>query len=299
MPNLYRLYGLVAQSDLQFSELLPAEPGKKPDILIKLGAVPEVGPPDCRKLGPFSSASSGKLWLSVPGVARFLIAQGREIVCDPLPGIDEDSVRVFLLGSCIGALLHQRGYLLLHGSAVEFDDGCLVCVGKSGAGKSTLAAAFQQQGHRILGDDVVAVNESGNAIPGFPRIKLWRDAAERLQIDTSGLSRIRPEMEKYDYPLGDAFHSEPLPVKWIYIIETHKETGFSIEKIMGLDKYLPLRENTYRPRIMQGLELESSHLKLCGNLSGKIRLARIKRPQWSFELEKLVDFIKADASAHS
>lgn len=298
MPHFYRLYGLVAASDLQFPELLPTESSIKPDIIIKYGDVPSDGLDGARKLGPFSFASSGKFWLSIPKVARFQVSDGGEIIVDPVPNIDEDSIRVFLLGSCIGALLHQRGYLLLHGNAIELEDGCLVCAGKSGIGKSTLAAAFLRQGHRILADDMAAIDEHDNAIPGFPRIKLWQDSAEKLQIDTSGLRRIRPEMEKYDYPLGASFHENPLPVKWVYIIETHKESGFSLKEIKGLDKYLPLRENTYRPRFMQGMKLEPSHLKLCGNLAGNIRLARIKRPQWGFEVEELAEFIKNDALNH-
>ncbi len=145
---------------------------------------------------------------------------------------------------------------------------------------------------------MVAIDETCNAIPGFPRIKLWQDSADKLNIDTSGLRRIRPGLEKFDLPLGRAFHADPLPVKWIYILQTHEKQEFALEAINGLDRFLPLRANTYRMRLVQGMELEASHLKLCGNLAGRIRLAYIYRPKSGFDLNKLVEFIKADVAEH-
>ena len=62
---------------------------------------------------------------------------------DPAPGRDlyESDVRVFLLGSCIGALLHQRGILVLHAGAIHTDKGAVLFTGPWGIGKSTLLAA--------------------------------------------------------------------------------------------------------------------------------------------------------------
>jgi hypothetical protein len=55
-----------------------------------------------------------------------------------------------------------------------------------------------------------------------------------------------------------------------------------------------LHNNTYRVRFLQGMALKGEHLQLCGRLAGKIRLARITRPQKGFELEALMDRILAD-----
>ena len=133
---------------------------------------------------------------------RFLVRQGREIIYEPLDGSDEDSIRVFMLGSCIGALLFQRGFLVLHGNAFEVDGQGVMCVGQSGAGKSTLAAEMMRRGHRVIADDVCPVDSAGNAIPGMPRIKLWQDSADKLGVNTSELKRIRPLLEKFNCPLG-------------------------------------------------------------------------------------------------
>ncbi|MEY2631638.1 MAG: hypothetical protein RIR00_292, partial [Pseudomonadota bacterium] len=157
---MYSAYNLKIASDLPLPELslLPEADAQSPDVTISLGAVQPEGLPDGQQLGPFLWTSPSQLWLQVPHVARFLVSHGTEIRVDPEPGIDEDSLRVFLLGSAFGALLFQLGYLVLHGNAIRIGDQCMICVGPSGAGKSTLAAGFMQRGHTILADDVVPVD---------------------------------------------------------------------------------------------------------------------------------------------
>ena len=154
----FSAYDLSIDSELAMPELLPGRHTGVPDVHIRLGSVTVDGLPQGKQLGPFLWVAAETLWLEIPHIARFLISQGNEIIIDPEPGIDEDSVRVFLLGPVIGALLFQRGYLVLHGNAIRIGDQCLVCVGHSGVGKSTLAAGFMQRGYDILADDVVPVD---------------------------------------------------------------------------------------------------------------------------------------------
>ncbi|MCP4397035.1 MAG: hypothetical protein GY801_07015 [bacterium] len=75
------------------------------------------------------------------------------------------------IASELGALLHQRELLPLHGSAIKVNDGVCVFVGLSGNGKSTVAAAFRQRGYQVLADDVcvVSIREDGLP-PGDPRV---------------------------------------------------------------------------------------------------------------------------------
>ena len=293
----YQYYGLVVSSDLALPELAPLSrpiPLGAADLVVRQGAVDVNGIPGGAVLGPYLQADTGNLWLSVPDVACFLIRQGNEIIYDPCKGIDENSIRVFLLGSCTGALLFQRGYLVLHGNAFRVGDCCVMCVGSSGLGKSTLAAAMMQRGHAIIADDVCPVDSEGCAIPGMPRIKLWQDSADKLGIDTSSLQRIRPDMEKFNYPLNGTYCQETLPVHAIYILNSELSSGITVERLQGMDKYLPLKNNTYRFKYMKGMGLENQHLKLVSQLTSRIHLSRIVRPRGSFELDELVDFILSD-----
>ncbi len=296
----YTGYNLLFQSDIPLPELLSHESDKNalPDVTIRFATIGSDGLPDGKQLGPFLWVSAKELWLQIPKVARFLVQGGNTILIDPEPGIDEDSLRVFLLGSALGALLFQRGYLVIHGNAIQIGDQCMVCVGQSGAGKSTLAAGFMKRGYPILADDVVPVDKACNALPGFPRIKIWQDVADHLKIDTSGLRRIRPNIEKFNYPLQQQFAAEPLPIRWIYILGSENIDNIRFEPIQGMQRFPLLYNNTYRARYLEGMEIKPLHLQLCGKLASKIRLAKVTRSQSGFALDQLIDHLLADMASN-
>lgn len=288
----YSAYQLTIASELPLPELVQVN-GTQTDVTIRFDNVAENGLADGEQLGPFLWAAPNTLWLQVPNVARFLVRNGNEIIIDPADGIDDDSIRVFLLGSAFGALLFQRGLLVIHGNAVRIGDECLICVGPSGAGKSTLAAAFMQRGFDVLADDVVPVNDAGLALPGFPRIKLWQDAAEQFAIATDDLRRIRPEMNKFNLLVADV-EQRALPIRWIYILGNDHIDEITFEPITGMAKFMPLQHNTYRAKFLQGMQLKSQHLSLCGKLASKIRLSRLTRPKLGFTANAMVDAILKD-----
>ncbi|HET8705638.1 MAG TPA: hypothetical protein VFM46_04970, partial [Pseudomonadales bacterium] len=255
----YQSYGLTISSDIPLPELSAVD-SDRADIIVCEGLVPADGSTLGKQWGPYLFASPGRLWLEVPGVVRLQIEQGKQLTYQPLENADPDSVRLFMLGSGFGALLFQRGFLVLHGNAIKIGDGCVICVGQSGAGKSTLAAAFVQRGFPLLADDVCAVDAHAHALPSFPRIKLWADSARHLAIATDTLNRIRPELEKFNLPLGDHYCAERLPVRAVYVLQKHNEPTIEISAIEGMARFQMLRHNSYRHRFMQGLSLQPEHL---------------------------------------
>jgi hypothetical protein len=299
---LYTAYGLVFDSELSLPELLqpPATQDVPVDVRIRQGAVREDGLPagEGTQVGPMLWLGPTAMWLHVPGVARFEVRDGRAIRFEPLPGSDEDSVRVFLLGSALGALLFQRGFLVLHGNAIQVGDQVMVCVGPSGAGKSTLAAGFAQRGYPVLADDVVAVDAQCRAVPGFPRIKLWQDTADQLAVPTDGLSRIRPMLQKFNLPLTQGFATLPVPIRWIYILKGDNHDDIRLRPIRGLERLAPLHRNTYRVRFLDAMALRPDHLQLCARLANQITLTEVTRPKAGFALEALMDRLLDDMAAH-
>jgi len=293
----YQSYGLSIASDLDLPELLLAQ-NETADVVITQGQIPSDAISDGKQLGPFLYANRTQLLLEVPDVARYLIEGGNRITYQPLGDTDADSIRVFLLGSCFGALLFQRGFLVLHGNAVKVGDGCVICVGHSGAGKSTLAGALVQRGFSLLADDVCAINSRGFIEPGFPRIKLWADTAKQLGIDTQTLSRIRPDIEKFNWPLTDNFCDTALPVRAVYVLHRHNKDEFAVDEVSGMDRFQLLRNNSYRQRYMKGMQLQAEHLKLCSTLAQRTRIARITRPQAGFQLDALIETLLGDLAAH-
>ncbi|MBK1714514.1 phosphoenolpyruvate carboxykinase (ATP) [Rubrivivax gelatinosus] len=295
----YRCYGLTIASELTLPELAPADAAAAAaDVTIRRAAVAPGGLPGGRQIGPFLWTTDEALWLQVPGVARFLVQDGCEIRIDAADGADDDSLRVFLLGSAFGALLTQRGHLVLHGNALRVGDACMVCVGPSGAGKSTLAAALLQRGHELVADDVVPVDDEGRALPGFPRVKLWQDAAERLGIATEGLRRVRPPLAKFSLPAPGRGARLALPVRWIYILNSHPAEEVTLRALQGHDRFRPLLNNTYRLRFLDGAALKGRHLQQCGQLASLARVVLVHRPQLGFDIDGLAERLLADVQAH-
>lgn len=292
----YTAHNLTFHSELSLPGLPSAAScvESPPDVRILFGKVDREGIVGGTRLGPCLWADRDTLWLKIPRIARFLVKEGNSILIEPEPGIDEDSIRVFLLGSALGALLFQRGCLVMHGSAIRIDGRCMICLGRSGAGKSVLAAGFMQRGHRVLADDVVPVTPEHSIVPGFPRIKLWQDAAAKLSIDTSHLRRVFPKVQKFEYPVEQYSGQEPLPVRWVYILESAGSGETIIEPIQGMARFQPLFNNTYRVEFLEGMSLGPAHIRLCGQLAGRIRMARITRPDTEFDIDTLINHILQD-----
>ncbi|SUZ32340.1 HPr kinase/phosphorylase [Roseibaca ekhonensis] len=299
MPTLYQAYGLTISSEIDLPELPQLSGLAQPaDLSITRDPTLTSAPTgdEWVQLSPYAWTTPTAFMLFVPDVAWFLIEGGRTIRVAPIGGIDMASVRVFLLGSAIGALLFQRGFLVLHGNAVDMGDACMLCLGVSGAGKSTLAAAFSARGYNVLADDVVAVNADGQALPGIPRIKIWRDAAERLALSTGSLDRIRPQMEKFNLPLPKTLVSAPRPVKWVFLLGKHEKPDFELTHLNGIARFGPLMANTYRRRFMEGMDLNADHLAQCGRFAGLVHMAQVRRPDAGFDIDGLVDLLLEDMS---
>ena len=113
MTHFYHVFGLSLEAALTCPELLPAAASSAPDIVIRFGEVPESleNPADS---GVRWQSAQGRYLLNLLRVARFLVTEGREIVVQPVPGVPEDTIRVFLLGTCLSILLHQRKLYALH-----------------------------------------------------------------------------------------------------------------------------------------------------------------------------------------
>ena len=144
MPYFYYAFGLNIESEIE-CPLLIAGDGSAPDLVIRLGPVPhELRQAQVQE--SFYQINARHCLLNIDKVARYLVTDGSEIIVEPHPAAAEKDVRLFLLGSAMGALLHQRGVWPLHGSAVAGRRGAVLFVGATGSGKSSLAGAFHQRG---------------------------------------------------------------------------------------------------------------------------------------------------------
>lgn len=287
----YSVFGLRVRSSLALPELFPAKGRGDADVFIERGSIDESEAP------PGLSVASGGLLLTIPEVARFLISDGRSIRAEPLDGVDPRNVRLFLLGSAFGVLLHQRGLLPLHANAIEVDGKAVAFMGASGAGKSTLAALFHDRGFRVLADDVcvVSFDAQGNAraCPGLPRLRLWRDALEMTGRAAEGLSRsyagASSQLDKFDVPISrTSMQHAGIPISAIYLLD--EGSDFSVSRLTGIEAAQAIFENTYRGAYVAAASTHQDHWRSAVALVRSVPVFRVRR---SMDVAKIV--VEADS----
>lgn len=209
--HFYRLFGLTVASDLELPEATPL--GAIPpsaDVEVELGAVP-FSLPGGRRLGPWLEVEGQNCLLLFEGLGRFLVEHGRRIVVEKEPTASYDDLRGFLFGSGFGALVHQRGLVPLHVSAVVSPSGVIAFTGESGAGKSTIAACLNQElGWPLISDDVAVLRQTDdgfNLESGANTVKLWGDALRSLNMTNVGLRRDLARNDKFHAILSERFLS--------------------------------------------------------------------------------------------
>jgi hypothetical protein len=112
-----------------------------------------------------------------------------------------DAVQTDLLGRVMALVLHCRGILTLHASAVRIGGQGVVLLAPKGFGKSSLAIALVRAGARLISDDTVAVESTAPPVirPGVQMLRLRPDSASRHQISSDGAAadkvRFRPDEE--------------------------------------------------------------------------------------------------------
>lgn len=274
----YQVFGLRIRSEIPLPELLPVEGRDEPHVTIAKGAVAP------RLPGDGLQSIEGGLLLNIPGIARYEVRGGSQILVDAAAEAPDRNVRLYLLGSALGALLHQRGLLPLHANAIEVGTGAVAFMGASGSGKSTLAAWFHDSGHRVIADDVCVVGRDSSgrltARPGLPRLRLWKEALEASGRDSANYQRAwagSDEWDKFDVPLEfPSFVEEDRLLTAVYVLNRSQE--FDIQRLTGSRAAQALIENTYRGRIVQAAGDPRLHWETCMLIADRVPLFEFRRP---------------------
>ena len=279
----YSVFGLRLQSELELPELLEAEGSSLPQVLVRIGKVP-----DAPNSGAGPHWTEGGLLLVIDQAGRYFVKDGSVIIVEPQAGVPDANLRLFLLGSAMGALLHQRGLLPLHANAVEIDGWAFAFMGESGAGKSTLAAWFHDRGFRVLADDVCVVNFDEGGQPqirtGISRLRLWRDALNATGRNPSAYQRSffgDVARDKYDVPLASlGLTDTPITLAAVYLLE--KGQSLSIDRLTGVAAAEVVFANTYRGAFVPKAGTSHEHWSASVRLVRGTSIFRVRR-RWGLD----------------
>jgi HPr Serine kinase C-terminal domain len=290
----YRAYGLSIDSELELSDLVPGPPGQ--DVRIRYGPVERVRDP---------GDGSPLWWAADPTCARitfapvgsFVIRDGREIVLDVSPGADEAIVRQVVLGPAFAVLLTQRGFITLHGSAVAVGDAGVIFLAGQGAGKSTTAGVMLGRGHALIADDAVAVAGPSDAPllpPGFPRLKLWPEAATSLGVAPDQLSELYADLDKRGWAVPDSFAAEAVPPTHVYVLAVGDK--LAIEALRPAEAVIELIRNAHGVMAMKGV-VAGDQLRRTAALAEHLTVRRLVRPLALETLFEVAEAVEADVAS--
>ncbi|MEQ1717677.1 MAG: hypothetical protein ABL907_17145, partial [Hyphomicrobium sp.] len=227
--------------------------------------------------------SSHAILLRFADIGRFLVRDGSEIIYERGMGVPDRELRLHILGTAMGTLLHQRKLLPLHGSAVCVGGRATLFIGHQRAGKSSLAAHLAQHGHVVLNDDVSVVtsNDQGepHIQPGTAHLKLWRDALESLGRDPAALTKVSGPFDKFFMPINTQ-PQRAAPVREILVLADAEDGAATrVRRLSLLEASQVLVQQTYRPEIIEVLGLHQAHFRQCVELAGRLPVAQLIRPR--------------------
>jgi hypothetical protein len=175
----------------------------------------------------------------------------------------------------------------------------VVFLGDKQAGKSTTAAAFVRTGHRLLADDVLAIDFAGpdgpRIKPGFPQLKL--SAGVEIGVNAVAMPPVVAGLDKRQYRLLKFQHT-PVPPTAFYFLErgTHAEVaptrpGDALAALIRFSYVARFGSAAFNPAS------SAAHLRQCAALVGVSRICRLEVPDDRDRLDEVVRVVERDVGA--
>lgn len=283
-----QIYGLLVMSDFWIldSPEIKLE-NRDPDIVVRFGIVENSRSKVC------SQIFSGFL----PKVGNFLIRNGNEVIVEPLPDVDERILRPCILGSAMSVILQQRGFLVLHASAVLMQGEAIAFLGTSGAGKSTTASAFMKQGYSVITDDVLAIQFKDGipiVIPSYPFIKLLPDAVAALGHDVETFPLLNRTTTKRMQTFENSYLQDTYPLGKIYFLAISDR--HELQDCSSTEALLNLVNHSRALNALTDPDSKKQHFQQCSDIVKFIPFSILHRKPGLDELSVIVRQVESDLS---
>lgn len=278
----YCVCGLIIVSEIDLPGLISTRLGEKPpDVTIRRAPLPQELD-DSVAAGPNWQISGTRLLLRIPGIARFLVSEGKAIVFEAEGNTLPEEIASFLVGSVFAVLLHQRRQIVIRASAVRVGDKAILFCGPSGTGKSTIAAALGRRGYPLLNDDLCTIDLDPAGTPFVHsdrhRLTLWIDAIRYLDLTDRKGSALRSILDKF-YVEPHGMCSEPLQLGAVYTLrETRAPFYDGIECPNAIDMTLLIHQSAYHPRMVTAMQQQPRYFLSAAKIADAAGVFYLTRP---------------------
>lgn len=307
----YKAFGLEISSEIELPGMI--EGSGIPDVKIIQGEVDQSLVTEAEVEGPNYLVTGQDVYLWWDDIGKVRISKGELVTVEPvadLEGSDELNLIPFILGPVMALMLHQRGFLVLHGSAVNISHGkskvlpngfpsAVAFLGHRGNGKSTTAIHLYVAGYPLVADDILAIkfSEDGKPVvyPGYPHVRLSDEAYHQVKGNTDILTPIRTLAGKVFCDASCEFSPEPVNLERIYVIEKIQpddgKTGISVLK--SQENLIDLIRHSVANRIFQHTT-QKENLINCSQLVNNVKVKRLEVVHSFENIHDLVSAIEAD-----
>lgn len=299
--SLLRLFGVDVATDFPFRTHL--EPGQDPAQL-RFTCNPPAPLGDTNVLGeplyssPWKSdsgeshlllfeAGAGAFVLRFPETANFSVGAD-EVVAQPARAAEPRAVEIGFLGVVMSFWLELQGIPTLHASAVEVAGRAVAFLAMNRGGKSSIAAAMMATGHRLLTDDVLAVEvgqEAVRARPAYPAMRMWPDAVRHFTAGAGVPERVHPAVNKLLVTVGrdgyGRFCKRSLPLAAVYLperVEPADAARVRIEPISRTEAVIELVRHSFSAPVAEAVGLRTARLDRFSDLVRRVPVRRLLYP---------------------
>ena len=250
----------------------------------------------------YASLHDGSTYVRWDTVGEFVVAaDGRRITCRRLEDSVDESFQVYMLGQALSFALVKQGFEPLHATVVVVDDQAVAFLGDHAFGKSSLAASFLENGHRLLTDDLLMLQESSDGIlayPGPPRIKLFSRIASRFLGQAMNRVPMNAETDKLIVPIDEHQScASPVALKVIYSLAAPREAcrtpRASIEILTPREAFVELVKGTFNRRLVSRPRL-ARQFGVMSSLASRVPVRTLTYPRTIERLQEVQRVVIAD-----
>ena len=121
----------------------------------------------------------------------------------------------------------------LHAAGAVASGDAILALGDAGAGKTSVAVCWSRRGHRVLGDDVVLLDEQGFAMPFKRLFRVSREMLPRLGVEPDPAFPLSADEDhaRYDPGSDAAWAAQPAPIRVVALIRHQPDADVHFKEL--------------------------------------------------------------------
>lgn len=275
----YVIYGLNILSEISLPAIESPKNETQDCVKIHQGEV-DLSPSQIMRENNIFIVAENGIYFYWDDLGSFKFSKGKEIIFEPIKDYDSLELKQFILGTGLSTIIHQRGDLVLHGSAINVKENAVCFLGESGSGKSTIAQFLYNNGYPTVADDVIRIHfdEKIFISPGYPYLRI----EDRNRGDS--------HFQKNFYPVGNGFQTNPLLIKKMYILTRQNLNTPFLNAQKGLMELI----KHSRVNFLFNEEDRARNLLQCSELLKNVKVKRLHVEYDSNGFSELNPFLEDD-----